>query len=429
MQQPAANWQDSVEYAEHTDVGLRRANNQDSLASMLAGSEGEFARRGHLFLVADGMGRHAAGELASKISADTVPLEYFKQPQATPPLALKMALEEGNRRIFARGKENPDFAGMGTTTSVMVILPQGAMVGHVGDSRVYRLRKNRIEQLSFDHSLVWELQAAAKASGQTPPSNIAKNLITRSLGHDVNVKVDLEGPFPLETGDTFLLCSDGLTGQVEDDEIGAILSCMTPAEAVHALVDMANLRGGPDNITVIVAKIRDAARLQSVSPAASSSGGGLSRVPIITWVGVGASMLLSVFAFAAGQPQLGTIAAGLSVVALAVALVQGLLFGGAKRWKPRRLGAGPHVANDLKLDDGAANRFAEIVVKLRESATQLNWTVDWAQVDKICAIGDHFRKSGDFAGTIRQSCRAVTFLMSELRKQRRDANREPVLDD
>src|SRR5438045_3583682 len=99
MQNNSAYWQSFLEHAELTDVGLRRANNQDSLACQLAGNEGDFFRRGHLFVVADGMGRHAAGELASKISVDTIPLEFFKQPDAPPPLALRMAFEEANRRI------------------------------------------------------------------------------------------------------------------------------------------------------------------------------------------------------------------------------------------------------------------------------------------------------------------------------------------
>ena len=157
--------------------------------------------------------------------------------------------------IHERGQANAEFQGMGTTCSVLVLLPTTAVIAHVGDSRVYRLRRRQLEQLTFDHSLVWEMMAA----GQMPRGEVAnfipKNIITRSLGPHADVQVDLEGPFPLEVGDTFLLCSDGLSGQVKDEEIGAILSVLSPQEAVRALVDMANLRGGPDNITAIVARV------------------------------------------------------------------------------------------------------------------------------------------------------------------------------
>jgi protein phosphatase len=144
---------------------------------------------------------------------------------------------------------------MGTTTSVLVLLPQGAIVAHVGDSRVYRFRQGRLEQLTFDHSLVWEMTA----TGQLPAGDVAnfipKNIITRSLGPHAEVKVDLEGPLPLQTGDTFVLCSDGLSGQVKDEQIAAILGAMSPSEAARALIDLANLHGGPDNVTVIVVRV------------------------------------------------------------------------------------------------------------------------------------------------------------------------------
>jgi serine/threonine protein phosphatase PrpC len=255
MDQSADPWQKFVEHAELTDVGLRRSNNQDSLAFQLASGEKEWRRRGHLFLVADGMGAHAAGELASKIAADTVPLTYFKLADESPVTALQKAIEDANAKIHARGQANPDFKGMGTTASVLLLLPQGAMVGHVGDSRVYRLRGDRVEQLSFDHSLVWEMKAAGRINDHDMPGFIPKNIITRSLGPADVVQVDVEGPFPLAEGDTFMLCSDGLSGQVEDEELGVILHCLPPREAVQVLVDLANLRGGPDNITVIVARV------------------------------------------------------------------------------------------------------------------------------------------------------------------------------
>ena len=248
-------WAHCLQHAAKSDVGLRRANNQDSLAVALAGSQDVFEQRGHVFMVADGMGAHAAGELASQIAATAVPLAYQKLVDRGPSEALLEAVSDANRQIHNRGQASPEFKGMGTTATVLVLLPQGAVLGHVGDSRAYRLRGTRLDQLTFDHSLVWEMRKAGQLPEEDVPGFISKNIITRSLGPNSAVQVDLEGPFPLAVGDTFLLCSDGLSGQVKDDEIGAILATLPPEEAVQTLVDLANLRGGPDNITVIVARV------------------------------------------------------------------------------------------------------------------------------------------------------------------------------
>ena len=245
--------QDRLEYALLSDIGLRRSNNQDLLAVMPAASQNSWRQRGDLFVVADGMGAHAAGEKASELSANTIPLVYHKLIDRSPAEAIQAAVEEANAQIHSHGQANIDFKGMGTTTTVLALLPYGALLAHVGDSRAYRLRGNRLEQLTFDHSLVWEMRAAGQIHGQVP-DYVPKNVITRSLGPNPKVQVDLEGPFPVVAGDTFMMCSDGLSGPVKDEELGMVLGSMPPAEAVRALVDLANLRGGPDNITVIVAK-------------------------------------------------------------------------------------------------------------------------------------------------------------------------------
>ena len=220
MDQNADLWKHCLEYAALSDLGLRRSNNQDSLAVVIAGGQAAWQQRGHLFMVADGMGAHAAGELASKMAVDCVPLTYQKMLDAPPPEALRHAIADANQQIHDRGQASDDFRGMGTTASTLVLLPQGAVVAHVGDSRVYRLRGQRFEQLTFDHSLVWEMSAAGNMPEDEVPDYVPKNIITRSLGPNAEVEVDLEGPFPLEMGDTFLLCSDGLSGQVRDEEIG-----------------------------------------------------------------------------------------------------------------------------------------------------------------------------------------------------------------
>ncbi len=253
--EPAVTPRGSLESAALSDVGLRRGNNQDSYAVVLAADDADWRRRGHLFLVADGMGAHAAGELASKMACESIGHAYRKLLDRQPADALAEAVTAANATIHDRGQANAEFQGMGTTCSVLVLLPRKALIAHVGDSRVYRLRNARLEQLTFDHSLVWEMQAAGQLQCGDVANFIPKNIITRSLGPHAEVQVDLEGPFELEPGDTFLLCSDGLSGQIKDEEIGAVLSALSPQEAVRVLVDMANLRGGPDNITAIAARV------------------------------------------------------------------------------------------------------------------------------------------------------------------------------
>ena len=177
-------WADCLDCAALSDIGLRRANNQDAYAVALAADQADFDQRGHFFMVADGMGAHAAGELASKIATDVVSLSYRKLLDQSPPEALRAAVLDANRQIHARGEASGDFRGMGTTATVLVLLPAGGLVAHVGDSRAYRLRGRQIEQLTFDHSLVWEIQASGQLADRDLANYISKNIITRSLGPD-----------------------------------------------------------------------------------------------------------------------------------------------------------------------------------------------------------------------------------------------------
>ena len=143
---------------------------------------------------------------------------------------------------------------MGTTTTALLLRPEGAWVSHVGDSRVYRVRDGWIEQLSYDHSLLWEY-ARIKHMDPEDVLDIPSNVIHRCLGPEPMVQIDVEGPYSVRPGDVFLLCSDGLSGQVTDPEMGAVVTVLPPAEACQFLIDLANLRGGPDNITALVVHV------------------------------------------------------------------------------------------------------------------------------------------------------------------------------
>ncbi|MEI6255440.1 MAG: protein phosphatase 2C domain-containing protein [Planctomycetota bacterium] len=243
----------SLVYSDRTDIGRRRSNNQDSKA-VLPASPQQFRTRGWLFMVADGMGAHAAGELASAMAAELVPKIYEQRSEYSPPLAMRMSLEQVNHEINTKGESGYEFKGMGTTCTTLSLMPRGAIVGHIGDSRCYRIRGTRVEQLSRDHSLVWELELAGGMSREQAAEAAPKNIITRSMGPHAHVDVDLEGPFPVATGDVFLLCSDGLSGQVSDEEIGLLAGQLEPPAATAALIGLSLVRGAPDNVTVVVAR-------------------------------------------------------------------------------------------------------------------------------------------------------------------------------
>ena len=421
MAENAVSWNNFLEHAMLSDVGLRRSNNQDSLCVALAGDERDWQQRGHVFMVADGMGAHAAGELASKLACDGVPHTYHKLLDRGAPDALRQAIIDTNARIHGRGEANAEFHGMGTTCSVLTILPQGALVGHVGDSRAYRLRHSKLEQLTFDHSLVWEMMASGQLPAGDAGNFVPKNIITRSLGPHAEVKVDLEGPFPLEVGDTFLLCSDGLSGQVRDEQIGVILGTMAPQEAARALVDLANLNGGPDNISVVV--VRVARPLDAVAdprgfavPAAP--GKGFSLHPAV-WVAIGVALLIALGLAMIGSYIAAAVSLGVAVVAAIAGLVQNYGGGGAQSpVSAGPFGKGPHRALDCRPTRESVRALADYAQKLREAANDQHWKIDWARFNALLQASEAAESAGQFGPAARQMALAVSFMMEEIRRQR-----------
>jgi PPM family protein phosphatase len=249
------NWDDVIIDEAATDTGMRRSNNQDSYSVVRAPNPEAWRQRGHVFLVADGMGAHAVGELASKMACDLIPHNYMKARVGTPAEAIVKTFRDVSSLIHSKATANREFQGMGTTSTALLLLPEGALIAHVGDSRAYRIRGRRIDQLSFDHSLVWELVRRNHLTPEQAKISVPKNVITRSLGPEAEIEVDIEGPMPVEVGDVYLICSDGLSGPVEDNELGAFAANFHPGDACRYLVNLANLRGGLDNITVVIVRI------------------------------------------------------------------------------------------------------------------------------------------------------------------------------
>ena len=427
MTASAPNWSNGVEYAVQSDVGLRRANNQDAYAVSLAKSDEQWRTRGHLFLVADGMGAHAAGELASKLAADAIPLTYTKLADEPPAEAIRAAVEQANEKIHERGQANAEFHGMGTTASTLLLLPAGALVAHVGDSRVYRQRGQRLDQLTFDHSLVWEMAAGGSLRDDQVSAFIPKNIITRSLGPGPKVEVDREGPYPLALGDTFLLCSDGLTGQVTDEELCGILASCPPDEAVRSLVDLANLRGGPDNITIIVARVADpqlvtsAARSESFAPAGPTPGA--SKALLFGLAAAGLAAAGAVFVLA----QLPVVA-GLCLVAALACLIGAVISSLAKRSPTDnaaaaqpgtgRFGRGPHRTCSCPPDAPLVDELANISQQLQQAALEERWSIDWQRFRALDEAAAKAAQEKHFETAVRTRCQSISFMMNELRSQR-----------
>ena len=235
------------EEAVRTDTGRQRNANEDSLFTSAP-----------LFVVADGMGGAQAGEVASKAAADA-----FAQglPEAPPERALEQTIEGANRTIHELARKDPALAGMGTTTTAAIVdlEAEEVAIGHVGDSRAYRLRRGKLEQLTRDHSLVEEMRRKGQLTDAQAEDHPQRSIITRALGPEPEVQVDLQTT-PAQAGDVFLICSDGLTTMLGDEQIARLLDRATSLQAaVRALVDEANRAGGRDNITVVAFRLEDAA--------------------------------------------------------------------------------------------------------------------------------------------------------------------------
>lgn len=396
--------------------------NQDSHALLLADTPDFLGSRGHLLMVADGMGAHAAGELASKLAAEGVPHLYRKYAELSPPEALLKAFRETNTEINRRGSASADFHNMGTTSSVLVLHPKGAIAGHVGDSRVYRFRDGTICQLTFDHSLQWELRAAGQMpEGSDLSAVVPKNVITRSLGPNPNVEIDLEGPHPIALGDVYLLCSDGLTGRVEDEEIGAVLASLAPTEAAQALVDLANLRGGPDNVTVLIGKVTGPELVASADvsePLRLSGARRLQPTNMMIWIAALTCLLAAGILAGLGYMDAASVALGGAGVAALIALGhrawvgRGTALGGSKM-----LGKGPYTTMPCKPNNALVRKLRATLDELREAARDGDWSIQWKPLDESFRQAQTAVDAANFPEAVRLYCRGISYVMNELRQQ------------
>ncbi|MBK9374692.1 MAG: Stp1/IreP family PP2C-type Ser/Thr phosphatase [Holophagales bacterium] len=259
-----------------TDVGRKRKHNED--AYLLDAERG-------LFVVADGMGGHAAGEVASRLTVESIqefiagteddhdntwPFGYNNR-YSVDGNRLSTAVERANEKVMRAVVNRPELKGMGTTVVAALFDEKRATLVHVGDSRAYLLRETELRRLTDDHSWVQEQVNAGILSEDEARSHPLKNVVTRALGGGAHVAVDLI-EIPVGGGDRFLLCSDGLTGMVSDEEItNALASSRSLEEIVHGLIDLANDRGGVDNITAIVVEVKSGSAVEALNRSADIS--------------------------------------------------------------------------------------------------------------------------------------------------------------
>lgn len=419
-------WEQKVEYATLTDIGFRRKNNQDSCSVLMAADAEHFFSRGHVFLVADGMGGHAVGELASKIAADTIPHAFNKLVDLPPGEALRRAIEEANATIFNRAEKNPEFQSMGTTCTTLVLSPAGVLAGHVGDSRLYRIRDGRIDQLTFDHSLQWELVRQGRAKLEEVELYEPRNVITRSLGPERTVTVDVEGPYPVLAGDVYLLCSDGLCGVLNDEEIGIVAGELAPAEACRLLVNLANLRGGPDNITVAIV------RIGAPPPGLEEPPPPPVHTEISGWEwllglwGLGLLFVVSMWLFLWEK-----LVEGVLSLAGVVLVAGGMLLAWlrVRRTRPPRDAASttviwrPYRSASARLTRKFLGQIAALENMLQQMAVDESWDLDWPAHQTAFNAAKNAAARMDDRAALKEYAQAVQILMSSVQQQRRRLER------
>jgi protein phosphatase len=244
----------TISAASH--IGLKRKENQDSHA-YYSPENGSAHKKGILLAIADGMGGHSGGSIASKIAIDTLMEEYYKDYYGGILESLEKAFLKANDKITATGQENIELKGLGSTMTAVVFQGEKIYYAHVGDSRGYTIYDNKISQFTEDHSYVASLVKAGVITEEEAETHPEKNIITRAIGIGPDLKVDVAMINQnVKKGQYVLLCCDGLHGLVPNEEISnAVYEYKKPDVICERLINKANENGGPDNITVMVARV------------------------------------------------------------------------------------------------------------------------------------------------------------------------------
>lgn len=245
-----------LQLANLTDIGTHRSENQDYYCYAEPESDDDFLIKGRLAVIADGMGGHQGGQMASRIAAEHVRDAYLAHPSSDPRESLVAAFHDAHTAIQDYGRQNPEFEGMGTTCTCAVLKDQQLYYGHVGDSRLYLIRNGALSLLTEDHSYVQNLVRQGRITSEEAASHPDRNILTAALGMPSAVPADFSSePLPLFPDDVLLLCTDGLHGLVTDQEVLHCAASEPPDQACRELIETAIERGGFDNITVQILRM------------------------------------------------------------------------------------------------------------------------------------------------------------------------------
>ena len=248
------------------DIGRVRTTNQDSIAFVSPGGHDERRRRGVLAVVADGMGGHQGGEVASALAVRTICDRYYRAPGDDPLHVIELAMAEANGEILRAATADEALAGMGTTATVLVLVGKSAFFAHVGDSRLYRCRQGLATQLTEDDTLVEQMVKDGMISAEEARHHPERSVLLRSLGTRPEVRVVIQRCAPPQIGDTFVLCSDGMHDSIAPSEIASIVESFDPEGACRRLIELARDRDGSDNISVGVVAVRPAEAAEKPVP-------------------------------------------------------------------------------------------------------------------------------------------------------------------
>ncbi|HUO28383.1 MAG TPA: PP2C family serine/threonine-protein phosphatase [Bryobacteraceae bacterium] len=239
-----------------THMGKVRTNNEDSVSFVRPSDKGPLATHGVLAVVADGMGGHEGGELASRIAADAIARSYYGS-SAAPPRALEQAFHDASRAVFDTSRENPQLKGMGTTCVAAAIRGAEAWWAWIGDSRLYLVRDSRIYRMSEDHTLVQDMVRRGLMTAEEARNHRDRSVLERAMGTRERIEPGLgHEPIALVAGDRLLLCSDGLHDLIGDDDLARLAVGRPVVECGDALLHLALDCGGPDNISIVLVEAR-----------------------------------------------------------------------------------------------------------------------------------------------------------------------------
>ena len=247
----------TISFASASHVGMVRSENQDAVGNFPIENPTVPSPKGQLFIIADGMGGHAGGREASRLAVETIQKVYFACGNSSNQECLRIAFKEANAVIYEASLHNPQLNGMGTTCIALVMQGNLATIAHIGDSRLYRISARTIEQMTNDHSKVAEMVRRGLLTQEEASVHPERSMLYRAMGVHLDMQFDVLNNIELGSNEFYLMCTDGLTSVVEPHEIQEVVVTHPLQGVCSTLIDLANFRGGPDNVTVQCIQVGD----------------------------------------------------------------------------------------------------------------------------------------------------------------------------